>query len=493
MSASRSSAKLSSTIKRARDVMRKDSGLNGDADRIPQMAWLLFLKAFDDMEERHEVDDPHFQSAIETPYRWRDWAADPTKRRSGPQLLDFVNEELIPYLRDLHGNGRAGDAGEVVGQVFRGLRNRMDSGYLLADVVDAINTISFASTDDIHTMAHLYESMLREMRDAAGDAGEFYTPRPLIRFIVGRVDPKPGETVMDPAVGTGGFLVEAWEHLSQQASTAAARSRLSETIRGFEKKQMPFLLSQMNLLLHGVDSPLITRGNALTSTLADQRKNGVDIVLTNPPFGGEEENGVKDNFPADLRTSETSWLFLQSVMARIEKSLSGRAAVVIPNGVLFDQGIGGRIKGKLMQKFNLHTVVRMPAGTFAPYTPIPTNILFFESGRATKDVWFYEHPLPAGRKNYSKTKPLQYEEFVGCEAWWGGPQRAGRVETEQAWRVSAEVIAADGFNLDLHNPNRPDDLAHRTPEELIDDLIEVESSLLTLLRSLRRELSDGSL
>ena len=482
-------ANLPAIIKRARDIMRKDAGLNGDADRIPQIAWLLFLKAFDEFEESRAVTSPGYTPALRPPFRWRDWAAGSTTRRSGEALLTFVNQNLLPHLAQLTGSGSAGDSRETLGQIFRDTRNRMLSGYLLADLVDEVDKISFASTDDIHTMAHLYESMLREMRDAAGDAGEFYTPRPVIRFMVGRVDPKPGEVVMDPAVGTGGFLVEAWDHLLATADAATQparqRDRLRGTLRGFEKKPMPFLLAQMNLMLHGVDDPKITRGNALTFSAADQRRDGVDVVLTNPPFGGEEELGVKDYFPSDLRTSETSWLFLQSVMERITRSKTGRAAVVVPNGVLFDEGIGGKIKKKLLTEFDLHTVVRLPNGTFSPYTLIPTNILFFERGRATKDIWFYQHPLPEGRKNYTKTKPLRYEEFADCEAWWGGLDRAGREETAHAWKVPAADVAAKDYNLDLHNPTRPDDLAHRPPRELLAELIETEQEILELLVNLR--------
>ncbi len=481
---------LTSVIKRARDVMRKDAGLNGDADRIPQLAWLLFLKAFDDLEESRDALDPDYRPALTAPFRWRDWAARSTTRRSGEALQRFVDDNLLPHLAGLTGSGRAGDTRETLAQIFRDTRNRMLSGYLLADLVDQVNRVSFTSAEDIHTMAHLYESMLREMRDAAGDAGEFYTPRPVIRFMVGRVDPQPGEQVMDPAVGTGGFLVEAWDHVLRIADAAAdparQRSRLGGTFRGFEKKPMPFLLAQMNLLLHEVAGPKITRGNALTFSAADQRRDGVDIVLTNPPFGGEEESGVKEYVSTEYRTAETSWLFLLAVMERISKSRFGRAAVIVPNGVLFDEGVGGKIKKKLLTEFDLHTVVRLPNGTFSPYTLIPTNILFFERGRTT-DVWFYEHPLPEGRKNYTKTKPLRYEEFTDCEAWWGGRERDGRAETSQAWKVPIAEIADNGYNLDLHNPTRPDDLAHRPPAELLAELIDTEQQILDLLQSLQRD------
>ena len=482
-----SQSSLSSIIKRSRDIMRKDAGLNGDTDRTPQLAWLLFLKAFDDLEDSRRVLDSTYMSVIEAPYRWQDWASNSVTRRSGDALLSFVNTDLLPHLKDLTGSGQAGDPSQTVADIFKETRSRMLSGYLLADLVDEVNRINFASSDDIHTMAHFYESMLREMRDAAGDAGEFYTPRPVVRFMVGRVDPQPGESVLDPAVGTGGFLVEAWDHLVTRATTASARESLTGTMHGFEKKPMPYLLAQMNLLLHDVSRPQVTLGNALTSSIADQRRNGVDVVLTNPPFGGAEEDSIKEYYPSDMQSAETSWLFLQSVMARISKSPHGRAAVVVPNSVLFDTGIGGRIKKQLMKDFNLHTIVRLPNGTFAPYTLIPTNILFFERGKTT-DVWFYEHPLPEGRKNYTKTKPLRYEEFAPAEAWWGGPERKLRVETAHAWRVAVADVSATNFNLDLHNPNRPDDLEHQDPEVLLNEMIETERELLSILEGLRSDL-----
>ncbi|MCU1434312.1 MAG: SAM-dependent methyltransferase [Pseudarthrobacter sp.] len=480
-------ADLSAVIKRARDIMRKDAGLNGDTDRIPQIAWLLFLKAFDDLEDNREAVQEDYRPSIKEPYRWRDWAANSPGRRSGDELLVFVEGKLLPHLGGLVGTD-PGETKAVLGGIFKETRNRMLSGYLLADLIDEVDKVHFTSADDIHTMAHLYESMLREMRDAAGDAGEFYTPRPVIRFVVDRVNPQPGESVMDPAVGTGGFLVEAWDHMAKLAVTATEREKLKGALRGFEKKPMPFLLGQMNMLLHGVEEPRITRGNALPFSMVEQRRSGVDVVLTNPPFGGEEEDGIKDNFPAGLRTAETSWLFLQSVMERIRNSPKGRAGVVIPNGVLFADGIGAKIKAKLLKDFNLHTVLRLPNGTFAPYTLIPTNVLFFEKGGPTKDVWFYEQPLPDGRKNYTKTKPLRFEEFEDCAAWWGGDKREGRIENSHAWKVSYEDIVTGNYNLDMHNPHKGDDLEHRPPAELVAELIEVETEILAVLEELQLSL-----
>jgi type I restriction enzyme M protein len=297
---------------------------------------------------------------------------------------------------------------------------------------------------------------------------------------------------LDPAVGTGGFLVESYEHLRAQARSAAEIATAKSSISGFEKKPLPYLLCQMNLLLHEVEQPNVTRTNSLTFPLADQRKAGVDVVLTNPPFGGEEESSSLENFPADSRTAETAWLFLQVVMARLEKK-KGRCGIVVPNGVLFaNEGAPARIKTKLLTGFNLHTVVRLPNGVFAPYTLIPSNLLFFEHGGPTKDIWFYEQLLPEGRKNYTKTKPLRFEEFADVQSWWGGRDRAGRVENEHAWKVEAATLATDGYNLDRRNPHRADDLAHRSPEELVKDMIALEERILAALRDLHIDLESGA-
>ena len=376
-------AKLASVIKTARDAMRKDAGLNGDLDRIPQLAWLLFLKAFDGLEQNREITDAKFRPAIDEPYRWRDWAADPNGP-TGEALIEFVNAELLPYLRALTGTG-AHDPRDVLAAVFKETNNRMLSGYLLRDVVNKINEIDFKSSDDIHTMAHLYESMLKDMRDAAGDSGEFYTPRPVIRFMVQQVAPKLGEVILDPACGTGGFLVEALEELEPSVETTQQRRKLHGNLRGIEKKPLPYLLGMMNLVLHGVGQPNIIRGNALNRPITQISKaERVDVVLTNPPFGGEEEKSIQANFPADKQTAETAWLFLQLVIRQLKDG--GRCGIVVPNGILWGDGAGGRIKKQLLTECNLHTVVRLPDGVFEPYMPIPSNLLFFEKTGRTKEV-----------------------------------------------------------------------------------------------------------
>ncbi len=480
---------LSSVIKNARDTMRKDAGLSGDIDRIPQLAWLLFLKAFDAQEQEREVVEPDFEPAIAAPYRWRDWAADPIEGKTGEELLQFVNNDLIPYLRSLSG-AKKDDPRDVIADVFKETHNRMLSGYLLRDVVDEVNKVDFTSSDDIHTMGHLYESMLRQMRDAAGDAGEFYTPRPVIRFIVGQVDPHLGESILDPAAGTGGFLVDAYEHLRPEVSNVEELQQLEANLQGIEKKPLPYLLGMMNLLLHGIKRPAIVRQNALAQPVTQiAKRDKVDVVLTNPPFGGEEEKGIQDNFPAATQTAETAWLFLQHVMRRLKSG--GRCGIVVPNGVLFADGVGARIKEQLLSQCDLHTIVRLPDGVFAPYTDIPTNLLFFEKTGRTKDVWFYELPLPEGRRKYTKTNPLQFEEFEEVQDWWGGAQRQGREETDRAWRVPIADIEDDNYNLDISNPHGPVDLTHRPPNEILQELLNIENRYVETLKGLAEDLETG--
>lgn len=452
---------LSALIGTARQILRKDKGLNGDADRLPLLTWVMFLKFLDDLEQMHEqeaeLDGCAYTPIIEAPYRWRDWAAQ-EDGVSGDDLLSFIGQDrcvhldgtvgkgLFAYLRGLAGNSAKGSQREVIANIFQGVQNRMVSGGLLRDILNKINRIHFSSSEEIHTLSHLYESMLREMRDAAGDSGEFYTPRPVVRFMVQALDPKLGEMVLDPACGTAGFLVEAYDHIAPQVSTTLHRQRLQRaTLYGQEAKPLPYMLAQMNLLLHGLEAPQIAYGNTLERRITEiGHGERVDVILTNPPFGGEEEAGIKTNFPADMQTSETALLFLQYIMRKLRVAgfgaeRGGRAAVVVPNGTLFGDGVCAVIKQQLLQDFNLHTIVRLPQGVFAPYTDIPANVLFFERGGPTRDIWYYELPLPEGRKKYSKTAPLQFDEFAPALAWW-----CQREEGPHAWKVdfAAKYAAA---------------------------------------------------
>ncbi|MFN7943043.1 MAG: class I SAM-dependent DNA methyltransferase [Thermoanaerobaculia bacterium] len=492
---------LASTIKSARDIMRKDKGLSGDVDRLPLLTWVLFLKFLDDLEAQRETEaelaGSRFRPAIEAPYRWRDWAADP-KGITGDDLIAFINQDeykradgkrapgLFAYLRNLS-SANGDDRRDVIATVFKGVQNRMVSGYLLRDVINKLATIHFTSSAELHTLGALYESMLREMRDAAGDGGEFYTPRPVVRFMVAVTDPRLGERVLDPASGTGGFLVESYNHLFAQVRTTDGRKVLQEkSLFGCEPKPLPYLLCQMNLLLHGLDAPQIDPGNALRFKLTEiGEKDRVDVILTNPPFGGEEEKGIQSNFPEDRQTAETALLFLQLIMRKLRKQPRAgfppaRAAVVVPNGTLFGDGVCARIKKELLEEFNLHTIVRLPNGVFAPYTSIPTNLLFFDRSGPTQDVWYYEHPLPEGRKNYTKTQPLQYDEFEPCLAWW-----THREENERTWKVPATELLANGCNLDRKNPRAKEDITHLPPEVLVASVLEKERRIVEIVERIQ--------
>ena len=447
---------LSALIGTARKILRKDKGLNGDVDRLPLLTWVMFLKFLDDLEivheEEAELDGKPYQPIIEAPYRWRDWAAR-EDGISGDELLAFIGQEqtvradgssgqgLFVYLRSLAGESEKGSQREVVANVFKGIQNRMVSGYLLRDIVNKIHGIHFSASEEIHTLSHLYESMLREMRDAAGDAGEFYTPRSVVRFMVQVSDPRLGETVLDPACGTGGFLVEAYDHIAPQVSTPDQRRTLQRaSLYGQEAKPLPYMLAQMNLLLHGLEAPQIAYGNTLERRVSEiGHSERVDVILTNPPFGGEEEAGIKANFPPNMQTAETALLFLQYIMRKLRvggfgAERGGRAAVVVPNGTLFGDGVCAVIKEEMLKEFRLHTIVRLPQGVFAPYTDIPANLLFFERGGPTDTIWYYELPLPEGRKKYSKTAPLQFEEFAAAQAWWNA-----RKESPQAWKLDFAI------------------------------------------------------
>ena len=499
---------LGSLIKSARDIMRKDKGLSGDLDRLPMLTWIMFLKFLDDMEQieesRAKIGKKKYRPSVDRPYRWRDWAAQ-EDGITGPELLAFINQEethrpdgskglgLFAYLRSLS-NG-VGSRQQVIASVFQGVLNRMTSGYLLRDIINKVNSINFLAKEELFTLGHLYETMLREMRDAAGDNGEFYTTRPVVRFMVEVTHPRLGETVLDPACGTGGFLVEAFKHIEKQCKTVQDRNTLqTKTIFGGEAKPLPYLLGQMNLLLHGLDRPQIDPENSLRFPLNEiGDRDRVDVILTNPPFGGEEERGILGNFPKDKQTAETALLFLQLIMRKLRRPVRGqkpgRAAVVVPNGTLFGDGVCARVKEDLLTNFNLHTIFRLPNGVFAPYTSIPTNLLFFDRSGPTKEIWYYELPLAEGRKNYTKTKPLQYEEFADCLAWWDD-----RKETDQSWKVPVgDILEYDddnlvSANLDIKNPNTAEALEHRPPEELIADILEKEGRIMQLISEIDHEL-----
>ena len=453
-------------IKSIQDIMRQDAGVDGDAQRISQLTWLLFLKIFDDQETELELMRDDYKSPLPDSLRWRAWAAD-AEGITGDELLDFVNNTLFTRLKALSADAQRNARGFVVRQVFEDAFNYMKSGQLLRQVINRINEIDFNNQQERHLFNDLYERILKDLQ-SAGNAGEFYTPRAVTQFMVDQVNPRLGEKVLDPACGTGGFLSCALEHLRGQVKSVADETILQNAIHGVEKKQMPHLLCVTNMLLHGIEIPSqIRHDNTLTRPLIDYGpRDQVDAILTNPPFGGTEEPGIEANFPADVRTKETADLFLVLIVELLKHN--GRAAVVLPDGTLFGEGVKSRIKERLLTECNLHTIVRLPNGVFSPYTGIKTNLLFFTKGTPTREVWYYEHPYPAGYKSYSKTKPIRIEEFDMEKAWWGSEADGfkDRVENEFAWKVGIDAIRASGFNLDMKNPHRADEAIH-DPDHLL--------------------------
>jgi len=471
-------------IKSIQDVMRQDTGVDGDAQRISQLTWLLFLKVFDALEEELELTRDSYRSPVPEALRWRNWATD-AEGMTGETLLDFVNGQLFPALKGLRADAQREPRGFVVRSVFEDAYNYMKSGHLLRQVINKLNGIDFNRQAERHQFNDLYEKILKDLQ-SAGNAGEFYTPRAVTQFMVDQTDPQLGESVLDPATGTGGFLVCAVEHMRKQVHNPAQEAQLQAGIFGVEKKQMPHMLCVTNLMLHGIEIPSqIRHDNTLVRPLRDYTNaDRVDVVLTNPPFGGVEEPGIEQGYPADVRTKETADLFL--VLIKHILKPGGRAALVLPDGTLFGEGVKTRIKEQLLNECNLHTIVRLPNGVFAPYTGIKTNLLFFTKGQPTQHVWYYEHPYPTGVKNYNKTKPIRLEEFDAEKAWWGSAADgfASRVENERAWKVSIEQIKATGYNLDQKNPHAVDVVSH-DPEQLLIDHARLQAEAQALRDQLR--------
>lgn len=482
---------ISSTIKSIQDIMRKDVGVDGDAQRIGQLVWMLFLKIFDDREMEWELLDDDYRSPIPESYRWRNWAADP-EGITGDALKEFIDSRLFPTLQTLDQYSQT-PAAFVVRGVFEDAYNYMKSGQLIRQVINKIQEgVDFNKAQERHEFGNLYEQLLRDLQNA-GNAGEFYTPRPVTEFMVRMVDPKLDDKVMDPACGTGGFLTCTIEHKRQHyVKTAEDERALQASIFGVEKKPLPHLLATTNMILHGIEVPSqIRHDNTLARPLISWGpKERVDCIVANPPFGGMEEDGIEANFPASFRTRETADLFLVLIMHLLKDG--GRAAVVLPDGFLFGEGIKSRIKEKLLTECNLHTIVRLPNGVFNPYTGIKTNLLFFTKGTPTKHVWFYEHPYPPGYKNYSKTRPMRVEEFAAEQAWWGSEADgfAGREENEFAWKVGVEELQARNWNLDCKNPHVGEQESH-DPDELLRDYASLQGEIAELREQLKAVLADA--
>jgi len=476
-------------VKSIQDIMRQDSGVDGDAQRISQLCWMFFLKIIDDQDQELELLNSDYRSPIPKQYQWRAWAADP-EGVTGDELLAFINGDLFPALKNLAISTKPGDRRRVVKDVFEDAYNYMKSGQLIRQVVNKISSVDFNDLTERQHFGDLYEQILTDLQ-SAGNAGEYYTPRAVTAFMVDRIDPHPGEILYDPACGTGGFLTCSIRHMRERYVKKPAQEQAMQAgLRAVEKKPLPHMLCVTNMLLHGIEDPSFVRhDNTLARPyISHTQSDRVDIIITNPPFGGREEDGIESNFPAHFRTKETADLFLALIVRLLKKD--GRAAVVLPDGTLFGEGVKTRLKEHLMEECNLHTIVRLPNSVFKPYASIGTNLLFFEKGEPTKDIWFYEHRVPESQKAYSMTKPIRLEHFQGCIDWWGGKTRKGREETPQAWKVTAEDIKTRGYNLDIKNPHSVAD-DHGDPDALLESLNAAEAQTASLRDRLKAILAEA--
>lgn len=474
-----------STVKSIQDIMRQDVGVDGDAQRISQLCWLFFLKIIDDQDQELELMAPIYKSPIPERFQWRSWAADP-EGLTGEGLLSFVNEEMFPELKNLSGVAKDGRR-QVVRDVFEDAYNYMKSGHLLRQVINKINDVDFNNLAERQHFGDIYEQILNDLQ-SAGNSGEYYTPRAVTSFMVDRIDPKPGEILFDPACGTGGFLTCSLRHMEQRyIKSPEDRLKMQQALRATEKKQLPHMLCVTNMLLHGIDDPSFVRhDNTLARPyISYTQADRVDIVLSNPPFGGREEDGIESNFPKHFQTRETADLFLALIVRLLKKG--GRAAVVLPDGTLFGEGVKTRLKEHLLEECNLHTIVRLPNSVFKPYASIGTNLLFFDKGEPTQEIWYYEHQVPAGQKAYSMTRPIKVEHFQPCMDWWHQ-----REVNEVAWKVGIDEIKARNYNLDIKNPHSVAE-DHGDPAELLAKLEAAEQQTASLQQRLKAILAEALL
>lgn len=476
-------------IKSLQDVMRKDAGINGDAQRIEQIVWLLFLKIFETKEEEWELEEENYQEIIPNKYRWNNWASD-EEGITGDELLEFV-ETLFKDLKNMEVDEYSDSRKILVKEFFKDTHNYMKSGTLLRQVINIVNKDAiFDDYEERHAFNDVYETILRDLQ-SAGNAGEFYTPRAVTDFVIDILKPKLGEKIGDFACGTGGFLISALEYIRKNQKsefTVEDLKELGDSIYGIEKKPLPYSLCITNMMLHNIDTPNVRHDNGLIEKVKEFKNSElIDVIAMNPPFGGSEEEGIKTNFPMEFRTSETADLFIVRMMYQLKEK--GRCGVVLPDGFLFGEGVKTAIKKKLIEDFNLHTIVRLPNGVFAPYTPITTNLLFFEKPDykeegeiVTKEVWFFEHPLPKGYKTYAKTKPIKHSEFDLEKSWWNE-----RCENEYAWRVDVNDIIKSNYNLDIKNPNKQEEKLE-SPEFYLNEYEKNYKEIVEIKNRLKEEL-----
>ena len=442
--------------------MWQDTGLNGDAQRIEQLGWMLFLKIFSDKDKELELLDDNYTSPIPDLFHWvkakGNWAGD-DEGMTGDELLEFVDRQLFPALRNIDvstGNRRA----LIVREVFEGNNNYMKSGINIRKVLNKLNEMDFNVAKDRHAFGELYENILKGLQ-SAGKSGEFYTPRAITSFITEMINPQLGEKILDPACGTGGYLTCAIEHLKEQANSVEERQSIAENVIGWEYKPLPYLLATTNLILHDMEVPNIRFGDALDQPLSNfTEKHRVNAILANPPFGGIVANKNENIFPQNFRTKESADLFLILMIHLLKQG--GRAGIVLPDGSLTGDGVKQRVRQKLLEECNLHTIIRLPNSVFQPYATVATNLLFFTKGTTTKEVWYYEHRLPEGAKAYNKTKPIQAKEFNPIKDWWND-----RKESDIAWKVDIQTIIDRNFDLDIKNPTKQEEAHEYNSVELM--------------------------
>ena len=471
---------ISSILKSIQNIMWQDTGLNGDAQRIEQLGWMLFLKIFSDKDKELELLDDNYTSPIPDLFHWvkekGNWAGD-DEGMTGDELLEFVDRQLFPALRNIDvssGNRRA----LIVREVFEGNNNYMKSGINIRKVLNKLNEMDFNIAKDRHAFGELYESILKGLQ-SAGKSGEFYTPRAITSFITEMINPQLGEKILDPACGTGGYLTCAIEHLKKQANSVEERQSIAENVMGWEYKPLPYLLATTNLILHDMEVPNIRFGDALDQPLSNfTEKHRVNAILANPPFGGIVANNNENNFPQNFRTKESADLFLILMIHLLKQG--GRAGIVLPDGSLTGDGVKQRVRQKLLEECNLHTIIRLPNSVFQPYATVATNLLFFTKGTPTKEVWYYEHRLPEGQKAYNKTKPIQAKEFNPIKKWWND-----RKESDVSWKVDIKTIIDRNYDLDIKNPTKQEEIHEYNSAELMEMLhtsFEKSNALLNQLK-----------
>ncbi|MBQ3235130.1 MAG: SAM-dependent DNA methyltransferase [Clostridia bacterium] len=467
---------ISGFVKRIRDIMRNDAGINGDAQRIEQIAWMLFLKVYDAKEDDWEFNEDDYTSIIPEECRWRNWAHDESgKGMTGDALLNFVNNTVFPTLKKLEVTPQTPIRKAIVKTTFEDANQYMKDGVLLRQVLNVIDELDLSDYEESHAFGEIYESILKELQ-SAGSSGEFYTPRAVTDFMAKMIKPQIGEKCADFACGTGGFLTSWLKELSELKDSADDIEKINNSVYGIEKKQFPYMLCVTNLLLHDIDIPRIYHDNTLLYDVLDYTdKDKFDVILMNPPYGGSEKNEVKNHFPSDLASSETADLFMSVIMYRLKEN--GRCAVILPDGFLFGtDNAKVAIKKKLFSEFNLHTIVRMPHSVFAPYTSITTNILFFDNTGATKETWFYRLDMPEGYKNFSKTKPMKLEHFAPAMDWWNNREEIIVDEFPKAKKYTATEIAELNYNIDLCGyPHEEEEIL--APQDLIKNYREKRARL----------------